>query len=75
MTHTPIRRVITPEQSAAHRDRKGFWPVCCYGAIVPEENEIGGIFRHVRNTRVEYGLFVHDAECVERIFLDSRADR
>lgn len=62
---------ITPEEVPEHRAREGFHSVCCYGSIFPEKGEIGGIFKNVRNTRVEHGLFVHDAECVERIFVEA----
>jgi hypothetical protein len=67
------RTTITPEQEPEHRNRKGFHSVCCYGAITPEKGEIGGIFKNVRNTRIEHGLFVHDAQCVERIFVTPNA--
>lgn len=67
------RTVVTPEESIEQMDREGFTSVCCYGAITPEKNEIGGIFKNVRNVRVKRGLFVYDAECVERIFVEHQA--
>jgi len=60
---------ITPEESIEQRDREGFMSVCCYGSMRPGDGEIGGIFKNVRNSRVEHGLFIHDADCVERIFV------
>lgn len=51
----PITKtVIRPEQARAHRERQGFQPVCCYGDLTPEEGEIGGIFKSVRNTRLDF---------------------
>lgn len=51
------------------RDRPGFVSVCQYGSIQSKPNEIGGIFVGCRNVRFEHGLFVYDAECVERVFV------
>lgn len=62
---------IAHEKELEQRERKGFVSACRYGTIKPEKNEIGGIFMNARNARVEHGLVVHDAECVERIFLAS----
>ena len=65
----PKRTFVAAEDSIEQYERPGFSPVCQYGSIKPEPNEIGGIFVRVRNTRLENGLWVHDAECVERVFL------
>lgn len=56
-------------ESPEQHDRKDFFPACRYGRIEPDENEIGGIFVNVRNARLERGMWAHDAECIERIFL------
>lgn len=63
------RTTVTPDEQFEQQERKGFLPVCCYGSIKPEQYEIGGIFKNVRNYRIESGLYVYDAECVERIFI------
>ena len=63
------RTFVDADESLEQRDRKGFVPVCQYGSIRPESNEIGGIFVCVRNTRLEFGMWVHDAEYVERVFV------
>ena len=65
----PKRTLIDADESPEQRDREGFVSACQYGSMRPELNEIGGIFVRVRNTRLEHGMWVHDAECVERVFV------
>lgn len=59
----------TPEESLRHIERVGFRPVCQYASMHAEYNEIGGIFTPSRNPRLEHGIWVYDANCVERIYL------
>ena len=65
------RKTVTPEQSCDLRDRPGFVAVECYGSITPERNEVGGIFNDMSDPRIERGLWVQDAVCVERFFLEA----
>lgn len=60
---------VKESESEAQYWREGFAPVCRYGKIAPEDNEIGGIFLNVRNPRLLNGIFVQDATLVERIFV------
>lgn len=60
---------IGPKQVEHHQNRHGFEPICRYGSIEPVAGEIGGIYKGARNTRMEMGLFVYEAECVERIIV------
>jgi hypothetical protein len=68
-----IVTTIDFEDEPEQRARKGFVPVCRYGAqIVPAENEIGGIFKPWRKkdrVSIKNGVFVQDAICIERIFI------
>ena len=60
--------IIAADEVDSQRDRDGFVPVCCYGIrLCVEPGEIGGIFQSPRNHRLAYGVWVSDAECVERI--------
>ena len=65
----PKQTIIDSEFSPEQYERPGWVSVCEYGSIRPEPNEIGGIFLRVRNMRVEHGVLVYDAECVERVFV------
>ena len=73
MTDATQRTYVDPEGAISARDRPGFVPACCYGSMAPEAAELGGIFRPSHSWRVESGMFVSSAECVERIFLKEAA--
>lgn len=67
----PKITIIHVDDEPEHRNRPGFKPACCYGpSMCPGEYEVGGIFEHVRNPRIEHGLMVHDATCIERISIN-----
>jgi hypothetical protein len=67
------RTYIRPDQEIEARDRPGFLPVCRYGTIKPEQNEVGAIVKIKRGPlRVEYGLIVEQCEYLERIFINDQ---
>lgn len=69
-TTTNVKRTyVSPDKSIEQRERAGFVSVECYGDIVPERNELGAIAKNPRNYRVKHGIWLNDAEFVERIFL------
>lgn len=73
-TAEAIRTYVTPDESVDVRERPGFVPVDGYGGSMrPEVNEVGGIFKNVRNHRIEHGMWVSDATVVERFFLKATA--
>ena len=72
MNTAPKRTLVDAMDAPEQYGRSGFAAVCQYGSIEPEPNEIGGIFVRVRNARLERGLWVHDADCVERVFVAPR---
>ena len=63
------RSYVDANGEIAARARPGFVPACCYYSVSPEKTELGGIFKPAHNWRVERGMVVSSAECVERIFL------
>jgi hypothetical protein len=63
------RSYVDPDGELAARDRPGFVPACCYHSMSPEKTELGGIFKPASNWRVDRGMVVSSAECVERIFV------
>ena len=65
----PKRTILDAEDVPDQYERRGFVHACEYGTIKPEPNEFGGIFVRVRNARLAHGIWVQDAECVERLFV------
>lgn len=69
------RRTVDAEGSVLARELPDFVSVECYGMDAPriEPNEIGAIVARVRNPRLDRasGLWVHDCDFVERLFLDT----
>ena len=66
----PLRTYIDPDQELDAQERPGFIPVCRYGSLVPEKNEIGAIGEAIEGEpRYVAGVFVYQFRCLERIFL------
>lgn len=67
------RSYVDADGEIAARERPGFVSACCYYSVAPEKTELGGIFKPSHNWRVERGMVVSSAECLERIFLKESA--
>lgn len=66
----PIRTFVDAGRAEFNATcRPGFAPVCMYGAMTPEDGEIGGIFRSAGPSHISHGLFVQPVEVSERIFV------
>jgi hypothetical protein len=68
----PKRTYITPDEELQAMERPGFTPVCRYGSMVPEQNEIGAIGELAVGESTyepQSGVFVNKFRCLERIFV------
>lgn len=67
----PIRTYVTPDEEFELRFRKGFTPLCQYGAGMPmEPNEVGCITKVGRKaTLTASGVWSVECAVLERFFL------